>query len=576
MNKLSSKIAVLLTIGMFIVLAGNILMIYFSTQKSVESSIRNFSMNLSDNISSKMDRERYSKFIHSPKENNDYWKLREELNDFREKSGALYVYTLMAKSNKLYVMIDGQPRDEKKASPLIELSSTTSYKDIRSVLSGNHSSSPIVKDPKYGNYLSAFSPIIHEGKVVGILGVDIDAKNVHLITKNVLKEQLPIFITGNALLIAFMIFLLIILIRNRLKPLAIIQQASEQIAEGNLKDGQKILDLIKIKGQDEIEQVSKSYKEMIDKNIEMIKEVQGSAQSLLASSKEIEDKMTEMTLSNTQVMEGIREVASGSDIQLARTEDSAQAMEDLAEGIQMIAETSNTVSDQSSALAIEAENGAIEMQNIVRQTEFIKSSVRQSSDIMKGLGIQANEISGIVSVITDIAEQTNLLALNAAIESARAGEQGKGFAVVSQEVRKLAESSKASAEQIRQKLTSFKLTIEEAVKEMEEGTNLVQNNTQTVLEAEETFNKLLESVETVAKNIQAVSGTTQEMSANTEEISGAFEENSILSKETALITAKVAESTDKQEEIADHVYRLTVSLSSLSKKLEESIVKFVI
>ncbi|UQX53687.1 hypothetical protein M5V91_23750 [Cytobacillus pseudoceanisediminis] len=146
----------------------------------------------------------------NPEQSEAYWDLREQLNDFREKTGAFYVYTLMADSEKkeLFIMVDGLPKNSDMAAEIKTPTTATAYEDISPVLDGKASSSPIVHDPEYGDYLSAFVPIKADGKVIGILGVDINAENVNSISDQVLQKELPMNLVINILLILAVVAIL--------------------------------------------------------------------------------------------------------------------------------------------------------------------------------------------------------------------------------------------------------------------------------------------------------------------------------------------------------------------------------
>lgn len=569
------KLAILLIMSMVVVLIGNMGILYHSSKKTVESSISQFAIDISENISSHLDASLYEEFLRNPVESETYWELRDSLNDFRVKTGALYVYTMAVDTNKnVSILIDGMPKHEKKASSIGEATSVTAYKDIEAALEGKTASTPVVYDPDYGEYLSAFVPIKNGNDVIGILGVDINAKNVSTITDKVLKSQLPVPLAFNVLLTILIIVPIIWLMGRRLAPLQTLSIAAEQISNGDLLLARNTVDTIRVKGQDEIHQVTQSFKHMMKSMVDIVEDINKSSQLLYNLTLEINKKMLSMSEANDQIVSGIHQVAGAATTQLDRSEESVEAITEMAIGIQRIADASADVSEQSGQVTTRVREGFKEIQSIIYQINIIKETVGRSSHIIKELGNQANEIESIVELISRISEQTNLLALNAAIEAARAGEHGKGFAVVSQEVRKLAEESKTSAKEIGNRLHSFKSTVEQAVLNMDIGTQEVEKGTASISRTDEKFSHILEAVNTVTGEIQEVSAITEQMSAGSEEISAAIVEFASLSKNTADISKEVSDFTTEQETAMENVLEFTEKLQSLSESLEKSIKKF--
>ena len=575
LRKVSSKLALALIIGMLVVLIGNTIMLYFSTKNSVEMAIRHFSIDIADNISSQFNAELYKDFLENPEESSTYWDLREQLNDFRKKTGALYVYTLQPdEKNNVFIMVDGQDKDSEYASPIGEPATIYTYNDVKPVINGETSSTPIVSDPEYGDYLSALVPIKIDNIVIGILGVDIGAENVSLINSQVLRSELPISLSFNIVLNAIIIILLTWFVSRKLKPLQTLSKAAEEMANGDLLAAKEQVTKINVTSKDEVQQVTDSFTLMTESTIKMIHEIKDSSLHLSQSTIDINEKMKTISDANDDILQSIQEVASATETQLERSIESSTAVEQMSIGIQRIAETTTEVSEQSTNMNHSVNDGFQNIQSIVKQIDHINNIVIDSTRTIKDLGEQANEIGMIVGMISRIAEQTNLLALNAAIEAARAGEHGKGFAVVSEEVRKLAEESNISALEIEERLNHFKTTIEYAVTNMQKGSNEVEHGSLAVSQTQEKFKAILNAVELVTGEIQEVSAVTEEMSAGSEEISASIEEFATLSKETANLSTGVAASTDKQLESMDSIYELTTILHKLSTELEDSVKRF--
>ncbi|WP_285766963.1 HAMP domain-containing methyl-accepting chemotaxis protein [Peribacillus sp. SI8-4] len=576
MNKLSTKIGFVLLAGMVITLIGSLLLMYKSTNDTVEKTIAMSSLDTASTIAQGINQTAYAEFLNDQSETPTYWEVREQLNDYKQKTGALYVYTLGIddKSEKVHILIDGMSKDDDKAAPILTTTTATTYSDVKGVMKGKASTTSIVHDPEYGDYLSVFVPIKNGNEVIGILGVDIDASKVDSTASKVLGGILPLTIIINVILIAIVVGALIWYLTRKLKPLHEVSMAAKQIANGDLIAANELISDTKVKGNDEINVLVKAFAEMTNKTIAMVNSMKSSSLQLLEASSDIEHKIKDMDTSTQYIVKGIQQVAGATEVQLHRSEESSRVIEEMTIGIQKIAEASSEVSEQTNQVSVQMSNGNNDLNQLSQQILQVKDVMLQASSEIKKLDEQANEIVNIVHMITGIAEQTNLLALNAAIESARAGEQGKGFAVVSNEVRKLAVGTKESAISIQESLLNFKAIINKSVAMMETGTKEVEEGTKVVLNTRETFNETIKSYEHVSDQIQEISAITEQMAAGSQEINASIEDFAALTRETAEASQQVAHSTDQQAQSMEDISSSTTSMVKLANGLEKSVEQF--
>ncbi|MGM9945916.1 MAG: methyl-accepting chemotaxis protein, partial [Lysinibacillus sp.] len=225
-----------------------------------------------------------------------------------------------------------------------------------------------------------------------------------------------------------------------------------------------------------------------------------------------------------------------------------------------------TVVEVSEETTKEAEEGNATIQQVVMQMNKINDSTNDSSTVIRNLEVRSTEIAKIIEVITNISDQTNLLALNAAIEAARAGEHGKGFAVVADEVRKLAEQSKGSADQIANLVREIQVDTEQAVKVMQNGMDDVAVGMTVVQQAGVGFKRIQQSIEQMTSQVQEISAVAQQMSASVEQVNSAMEQVAVKAKQSSKNAEDVAATSEEQlasmEEIAS-------SSTALSKRAEE-------
>ncbi|MGG3889756.1 methyl-accepting chemotaxis protein [Metabacillus fastidiosus] len=345
------------------------------------------------------------------------------------------------------------------------------------------------------------------------------------------------------------------------KPVIEIADAANKISNGDLT-----VDNIKVKNRDEIGDLANSFNQMAGNLRVLIEKVSLNSIQVASSAEELTAGAEQTTQATHQIATSIQEVAGGAEIQGQGANESSLAMKEMAVGIQQVAQTTSFVSELAIETSDEAINGNDSLQKVIHQMNTISEVVDNSASVVKELGEHSKEIEKIIEVITSIADQTNLLALNAAIEAARAGEHGRGFAVVADEVRKLAEQSKESADQIASLIRKIQGDTTHAVDVMDKGTQEVKVGIVVVHEAEEGFKKILRLIEQVTSQIQEASTSSEEISVSVEKVSVSIEEIARIARDSASNTQNVASASEEQLASMEEI---TSSASDLSKMAEE-------
>ena len=280
--------------------------------------------------------------------------------------------------------------------------------------------------------------------------------------------------------------------------------------------------------------------------------------------KEVYDSVNASAHTSTEISESTEKMASGASEQSSQTNDVAAAVE------QMTKTIVETTRNASTAAEIAREAGSIAGVggNVVKETvegmNKIAEVVARSADTVKKLGKNSDQIGEIIQVIEDIADQTNLLALNAAIEAARAGEQGRGFAVVADEVRKLAERTTKATKEIAVMIKQIQKDTFDAVDSINMGTEEVENGKQLAAKAGDSLNQIITATIHAVDEINQVATASEEQSATAAEISKSVESiNNVTINSTEMIQ-QVARS-------AEDLNRLTENLQSLVNRFNINI-----
>ena len=223
-----------------------------------------------------------------------------------------------------------------------------------------------------------------------------------------------------------------------------------------------------------------------------------------------------------------------------------------------------------------ANDGAKNVMNAVSQMQLIESSVSESAKVIAELGEESDKIGKIVDAISAIAEQTNLLALNAAIEAARAGEHGRGFAVVADEVRKLAEQSQTSAGEISSLITSIQEKAQNAVRVMQTGVDQTKVGTEAVDGAGNTFRQIAQMVTEVAERSNRMQSIVVELSEGSSVISQAVGRIDAKSKDVARESETVSAASEEQTATMHEIADASRSLAQMAQEMQNSLSKFKI
>ena len=309
------------------------------------------------------------------------------------------------------------------------------------------------------------------------------------------------------------------MLENLAVPVKEMADKSHRIAAGDLT-----VDL-NVKAEGDVGRLVDGFKDMIGNLKQVIGEIKNTSYDTASTAEELSSSAEEVNASMEEVNKTVQQVASDS---------------------QNTAKDSENMITQAKQAKESSSQGQQASQDVSSKMQLIKTTTQEGADKIGTLGEKSKEIGNIVDTINQISEQTNLLALNAAIEAARAGEAGRGFAVVADEVRKLAEESGQATKQIDNLIKGIQTEIDSAVNSMQENTRQVEDGSKGVEEAMKAFQTLPEVIETVNERAEQVGSVAETNASSAEEVSASIQE----------VTSSMQQVTSSSQQMADIATRL--------------------
>ena len=396
-----------------------------------------------------------------------------------------------------------------------------------------------VADPAVKKQIDSVSGML-ESKVQTI-----DKNGHEIISRGQKSLMLVVALSGAAVIMSIVIaFVLSNEISGKIK---LIKERMGLIADGRLN-----VEPIEIAGRDELAELAIATNTMHEQLTAIVVNILDSSEQLAGHSQELTQSANEVKIGSEQVALTMQELATGSEAQASNASALANVMETFNEEFKVVNENSLIIADASRQVIDQSKESEQLMDLSSQQMDKIETIMKQAVVKMQSLEFQTQEITELVRLIQNIADQTNLLALNAAIEAARAGEHGRGFAVVADEVRKLSEQVAVSVKditgfvgKIQTESRDVSVSLEQGYTEVKAGAEQIQRTTDVLNEMEDSLNEMIQNILLVSEKMSGLTENTASMSVAIEEIASISQESAAGVEETSAATQQINSSMEE-------------------------------
>lgn len=422
--------------------------------------------------------------------------------------------------------------------------------------------STLIYENQNKHYLISFVSV---NKMGGAVLAQVPIKEAFIAREIVTKQ----IIIGSLIIVIILIIAIFFMIRSYLiKPVLHIMQKMKLVAAGQLN-----ID-IDLKRHDEIGILVDTFSKMVQHLKELITGTHHASVEVTNTSEHLKKSIANIGEASAQITESISSVSVGTDQQALNIENVNNEFSGLSKGLTSLTESNQIVERLTIKMNQASYKGEAEMEKINDQMSKIKLSISKVADGISALKKISGEIDDILDIINNISNQTNLLALNAAIEAARAGDAGKGFSVVAEEIRHLAEDTTTYADQIKNLIDEIKDETEVASSRMQQGSKEIDTGEDVVKFAATAFQDIQLTVKELTTAINATSEVLEAASQNNQTISGNMQKIAGISQETLANATQVVTNNQKQNNSVQQIFQLAENLLAMAVELENKIKRF--
>mgnify|MGYP001162082493 CR=1 FL=1 len=355
------------------------------------------------------------------------------------------------------------------------------------------------------------------------------------------------------------------------RPLEVVRNLMMEGARGNLRVRTHFGNR-----RDEIGELGNSFNIMMEQITGLVGQTNNSAQEVLSTAAELSEASKQTAQSAKEIAVATEEIASGATSLAIEAERGSGLVGNISEKVNQVVEANSQMESAASEVQQSSEKGIAYMSELIMKTNATEQMTRSMVEKVEKLQESTRSIRKILDVLNNITKQTNILSLNATIEAARAGAAGKGFMVVADEIRKLADQSKQSIDVVGQITETIQNEVQETVSVLSEAYPLFKEQIDSVKEADQIFKQVQLRMNGFVRQLQEVTNSVQELKQSQTILSDAMSNVSAVAEESSATSQEVASLSSEQLNISNGLVRLSEKLEELSNSLKESLSKFTI
>ena len=383
------------------------------------------------------------------------------------------------------------------------------------------------------------------------------------------SNALTIMMTVSLALLAIIFAGIVVAVNHITKPLGTMMMVMRRLSEGDFSKQEN-----NIKSNDELGRLAIALDNMRDEVAQVLNKVKYSAENLNSAVEHMSVTTNQSAQVSNQIAMSITDVAESSMKELDAVNSTNEEIDKFKSNVDNMSDVVQNAVEKGRKTSDVAADGGVKLKKAIEQIQRIEAATARSTKVVDSLGEQSMEIGKIVKTISEIAEQTNLLALNAAIEAARAGEAGRGFAVVADEVRKLAISSQEAAMDISNIITEIQSNTKLAVQEIESGNKEVVAGTKSIESTEEAFGSIISMVQDVSAQLENIAKVVSEMANSGNVIAKNISTVRESSKKNAEEAENVSAASEEQSAAVNGLSDASSKLADLAAELSSNVDKF--